>query len=244
MAEKPSPQTPNATRSAISSSLPELQWPYIIRLLAIVNLAGVLMATSICALFYLRYNANPLGDADASDMVSSGLMDVLVEENLMDVIVPAFVIADLVSLAIGLWLSLYFSRKISVPIYRIYQMGRSDHQRRSGLPAEVPPRRRFAEPGRGMQQGQRYLLHRSSRTCAGRSRKPICLCPPAWTRSRPRRSAFGPNPPGRLSERVTRQFFAQGFGQHGVARHRRVVLHRPADGAPAGPPGSGAPARG
>jgi methyl-accepting chemotaxis protein len=52
-------------------------------------------------------------------MVSTGLMDVLVEENLMDVIVPAFVIADVVSLAIGLWLSLYFSRKISVPIYRV-----------------------------------------------------------------------------------------------------------------------------
>jgi methyl-accepting chemotaxis protein len=99
--------------------MPELQWPYIIRLLAIVNLAGVLMATSICALFYMRYNASPLGGPDTSDMVSSGLMDIMVEENLMDVIVPAFVIADLVSLAIGLWLSLYFSRKISVPIYRI-----------------------------------------------------------------------------------------------------------------------------
>jgi methyl-accepting chemotaxis protein len=99
--------------------MPELQWPYIIRLLAIVNLTGVLMATSICALFYLRYNASPLGGAESPDMVSSGLMDVMVEENLMDVIVPAFVVADLVSLAIGLWLSLYFSRKISVPIYRI-----------------------------------------------------------------------------------------------------------------------------
>ena len=101
--------------------LPELQWPYIIRLLAIVNLAGVLMATSICALFYLRYSGSPLGGQEASgvDMVNAGLMDVLVEENLMDVIVPAFVIADLVSLAIGMWLSLYFSRKISVPIYRI-----------------------------------------------------------------------------------------------------------------------------
>jgi methyl-accepting chemotaxis protein len=43
----------------------------------------------------------------------------LLEENLMDVIVPAFVVADLVSLAIGLVISLYFSRKISVPIYRI-----------------------------------------------------------------------------------------------------------------------------
>jgi methyl-accepting chemotaxis protein len=100
--------------------MPELQWPYIIRLLAIVNLAGVLMATSICALFYLRYTSGNLGGADtASDMVNASLMNVLVEENLMDVIVPAFVIADLVSLAIGLWLSLYFSRKISVPIYRI-----------------------------------------------------------------------------------------------------------------------------
>lgn len=99
--------------------MPELQWPYIIRLLAIVNLAGVLMATSICALFYMRYNSNPLGGPGASDMVSPGLMDALVEENLMDVIVPAFVVADLVSLAIGLWLSLYFSRKISVPIYRV-----------------------------------------------------------------------------------------------------------------------------
>ncbi|MDB5102633.1 MAG: Methyl-accepting chemotaxis protein McpB, partial [Fibrobacteres bacterium] len=101
--------------------MPELQWPYIIRLLAIVNLAGVLMATSICALFYFRYNASPLGGQETAgiDMVNAGLMDVLVEENLMDVVVPAFVIADLVSLAIGLWLSLYFSRKISVPIYRV-----------------------------------------------------------------------------------------------------------------------------
>jgi methyl-accepting chemotaxis protein len=97
--------------------MPDLQWPYIIRLLAIVNLAGVLMATSICALFYYRY-MGAMGGQD-SDMVNASLMNVMVEENLMDVIVPAFVIADLVSLAIGLWLSLYFSRKISVPIYRV-----------------------------------------------------------------------------------------------------------------------------
>ena len=97
--------------------LPELQWLYIIRLLAVVNLAGVVMATSICALFYFRYTTG--GDATGSDMVSAGLMEVMVEENLMDVVVPAFVIADMVSLAIGLAVSLYFSRKISVPIYRI-----------------------------------------------------------------------------------------------------------------------------
>jgi methyl-accepting chemotaxis protein len=97
--------------------LPELQWPYIIRLLAVVNLAGVVMATSICALFYFRYSG---GDgATGSDMVNAGLMEVMVEENLMDVVVPAFVIADLVSLAIGMAVSLYFSRKISIPIYRI-----------------------------------------------------------------------------------------------------------------------------
>jgi methyl-accepting chemotaxis protein len=100
--------------------MPDLQWPYIIRLLAIVNLSGVLMATAICALFYFRYNASPLGGLEAGgDMVNANMMDVMVEENLMDVIVPAFVIADLVSLAIGMFLSLYFSRKISVPIYRI-----------------------------------------------------------------------------------------------------------------------------
>lgn len=118
MAEKP---IPRVKRHPIRNFIimPELQWPYIIRLLAIVNLAGVLMATTICALFYLRYDSGPQGDPHASDMVSSGLMEAMVEENLMDVIVPAFVVADLVSLAIGLWLSLYFSRKISVPIYRI-----------------------------------------------------------------------------------------------------------------------------
>ncbi len=100
--------------------MPELQWPYIIRLLAIVNLTGVLMATSICALFFHSYQGRALGVEDGgADMVNIGMMDVLVEENLMDVIIPAFVIADLVSLVIGLWLSLYFSRKLSVPIYRI-----------------------------------------------------------------------------------------------------------------------------
>lgn len=118
MAEKPFPKVKrHPIRNFII--MPELQWPYIIRLLAIVNLAGVLMATSICALFYMRYTAGPPDGADGSDMISSGLMNALVEENLMDVIVPAFVVADVVSLAIGLWLSLYFSRKISVPIYRI-----------------------------------------------------------------------------------------------------------------------------
>lgn len=118
MAEKPFPKVKrHPIRNFII--MPELQWPYIIRLLAIVNLAGVLMATTICALFYLRYNSSHLGGADESDMVSAGLMDMMVEENLMDVIVPAFVVADLVSLAIGLGLSLYFSRKLSVPIYRI-----------------------------------------------------------------------------------------------------------------------------
>jgi methyl-accepting chemotaxis protein len=52
-------------------------------------------------------------------MINSGAMESLLEENLMDVVVPAFVVADLVSLAVGLGLSLYFSRKLTVPIYRI-----------------------------------------------------------------------------------------------------------------------------
>ncbi len=99
--------------------LPEVQWPYIIRLLAVVNLTGVLMATTICALFYARYQGAVGGGSGAEDMVSAGLMEALVEENLMDVVVPAFVVADLVSLTIGLGLSLYFSRKLSIPIYRI-----------------------------------------------------------------------------------------------------------------------------
>jgi methyl-accepting chemotaxis protein len=99
--------------------LPELQWPYIIRLLAVVNLSGVLMATAICILFYFRYHGADSGAPGATDMVNAGLMEALVEENLMDVVVPAFVVADIVSLVLGLGLSLYFSRKISVPIYRI-----------------------------------------------------------------------------------------------------------------------------
>lgn len=99
--------------------MPEFQWPYIIRILAIVNLSGVLMATTICMVFYFRYHASPLGGQEGVDMVNQSLMGVLVEENLMDIVVPAFVIADLVSLAIGLWLSLYFSRKITVPIFRV-----------------------------------------------------------------------------------------------------------------------------
>src|SRR5438552_1047109 len=99
--------------------LPEVQWPYIIRLLAVVNLAGVVMATAICALFYLHYHAQDAGALMPGDAGSLNTMEALLEENLMDVIVPAFVIADVVSLAVGLFLSLYFSRKISVPIYRI-----------------------------------------------------------------------------------------------------------------------------
>jgi len=99
--------------------LPEVQWPYIIRLLAVVNLAGVVMATAICALFYLHYHSQDAGALMTNDAGSVSAVESLVEENLMDVIVPAFVIADVVSLAVGLALSLYFSRKISVPIYRI-----------------------------------------------------------------------------------------------------------------------------
>src|SRR5690606_25001624 len=118
MAESPSaPLKRHPIRKFII--LPELQWPYIIRLMAIVNLAGVVMATAICALFYRRYSADPLGGEAVGDMVNEGVVSVLVEKNLMDVILPAFVIADLVSLAIGMGLALYFSRKISVPIYRI-----------------------------------------------------------------------------------------------------------------------------
>lgn len=91
--------------------LPELQWPYIIRVLALVNLSGVLMATTICALFYLRYDSGPAADSvPGADFVN---------ENLMDVVISAFVISDVVSLAIGLWLALFFSRKVSVPIYRV-----------------------------------------------------------------------------------------------------------------------------
>jgi len=97
--------------------MPEVQWPYIIRLLAVVNLAGVLMAIAICSLFYLHYHGADAGAPGA--MADGNSIESLLEENLMDVIVPAFVVADLVSLAIGLVISLYFSRKISVPIYRI-----------------------------------------------------------------------------------------------------------------------------
>jgi nitrogen fixation/metabolism regulation signal transduction histidine kinase len=100
--------------------LPDLQWPYIIRVLALVNLAGVLMATTICALFYLRYQSSPVADSEQGmEMVNENMMGALVEENLMDVVIPAFVISDVVSLLIGLWLALYFSRKVSVPIYRV-----------------------------------------------------------------------------------------------------------------------------
>jgi methyl-accepting chemotaxis protein len=99
--------------------MPEVQWPYIIRLLAVVNLAGVMMATTICALFYAHYHGDGSGAPAAGEMINSGAMESLLEENLMDVVVPAFVVADLVSLAVGLGLSLYFSRKLTVPIYRI-----------------------------------------------------------------------------------------------------------------------------
>jgi methyl-accepting chemotaxis protein len=100
--------------------LPDLQWPYIIRVLALVNLAGVLMATTICGLFYLRYESGPLADSEQGmELVNENLMGVMMEENLMDVIIPAFVISDVVSLLIGLWIALYFSRKISVPVYRV-----------------------------------------------------------------------------------------------------------------------------
>lgn len=100
--------------------LPELQWPYIIRLLALVNLSGVLMATTICALFYFRYETGPMTDSEQGlELVNENMMTALVEENLMDVIIPAFVISDVVSLLIGLWIALYFSRKISIPIYRV-----------------------------------------------------------------------------------------------------------------------------
>lgn len=96
--------------------MPDLQWPYIIRLMAIVNLSGVLMATTICVIFYLHNHA---GNASPLPFIHESQMGAFVEENLMDVVVPAFIISDLVSLAIGLWLSLYSSRKISVPIYRV-----------------------------------------------------------------------------------------------------------------------------
>jgi methyl-accepting chemotaxis protein len=99
--------------------MPEVQWPYIIRLLAVVNLAGVVMATTICALFYAHYHGEGSGAPGASEMIDAGAMESLVEENLMDVVVPAFVVADLVSLGVGLALSLYFSRKLTVPIFRI-----------------------------------------------------------------------------------------------------------------------------
>src|SRR5688572_8086020 len=98
--------------------LPDLQWPYIIRMLALVNLAGVLMATTVCALFYLRYGNGTLAGEPGME-TDGNLTNEIVVENLMDVIIPAFVISDVVSLLIGLGLALYFSRKISVPIYRV-----------------------------------------------------------------------------------------------------------------------------
>jgi methyl-accepting chemotaxis protein len=99
--------------------LPELQWPYIVRLLAMINMAGVLMAGAVCALFYFRFGPALRGAPDGIEMVNDGIMGALLQENLMDILVPAFVIADVVSLAIGLVIALYFSRKISVPIYRV-----------------------------------------------------------------------------------------------------------------------------
>ena len=79
--------------------LPDLQWPYIIRMLAVINLAGVLMATTICVLFYLRYENGPMADSEQGmELVNENLMGALVEENLLDVIVPAFFLALLVSM--------------------------------------------------------------------------------------------------------------------------------------------------
>jgi methyl-accepting chemotaxis protein len=98
--------------------LPELQWPYIIRILAMVNLSGVLMAVTICVLFYLRYEPGGIA-GETVDMVNRNLLGVMIEQSMLDALVPAFIIADLASLVIGLALSLYFSRKISVPIYRV-----------------------------------------------------------------------------------------------------------------------------
>jgi len=54
--------------------------------------------------------------AEAADETAMGE---ILEENLMDVVIPAFVISDVVSLCIGLWAALYFSRKLSVPLYRV-----------------------------------------------------------------------------------------------------------------------------
>lgn len=102
--------------------LPDLQWPYIIRILALLNLAGVLMATTICTLFYLRYNVPVPDEAEVVlDAGEGNPMGGLLEENLMDVIIPAFVISDVVSLCLGLWAALYFSRKLAVPLYRVKQ---------------------------------------------------------------------------------------------------------------------------
>ena len=99
--------------------MPEVQWPYIIRLLAMVNMTGVLMATSICALFYFQNRGMDSGAEAAAGTANAGLQEALGDGRLMDLIIPAFVIGDLVSLGIGLWLSLYFSRKLCVPTYRI-----------------------------------------------------------------------------------------------------------------------------
>lgn len=100
--------------------LPELAWPYIIRVVVLVNLAGVLMATSICALFYLRFGTGPMAESvPGADPVNEAPMSALMEENLMDVVISAFVISDVVSLVIGLWFAFFFSRRVSVPIYRV-----------------------------------------------------------------------------------------------------------------------------
>ena len=97
---------------------PELQWPYIIRILALVNLSGVVMAMSICVLFYFHYQPSEISGG-SGDLIHRNLKGIMLEQGLLDALIPAFIIADLVSLAIGLVMSLYFSRKISVPIYRV-----------------------------------------------------------------------------------------------------------------------------
>src|SRR5262245_41762076 len=87
--------------------MPEFQWPYIVRLLALINMAGILMARSVCAVFWWRYGGVMGAAHDGAELVNEGILGAVLQENLMDVLVPAFIVANIVSLGVGLWAALY-----------------------------------------------------------------------------------------------------------------------------------------
>ncbi len=93
----------------------DIQVRIILRVIGLVSLVSVITAVVMVAVYYSKSKSGYLY------FMSQNILDDLQRQNILMVILPTLFISEIISVAVGIWLSLYSSRKVAVPIYKVEQ---------------------------------------------------------------------------------------------------------------------------